>query len=111
MKIHSKFFGAVFFTACLASSWPAFGGTPADAPKAKSECLAAGGEWRKHPIGRDEECLLPTKDGGKVCRTSDDCQSLCMETSDGKRSCEPFVGKRKCIELTPHGTARTTCVN
>ena len=51
----------------------------APAPQDKAACTAQGGTWtekggRGHPAG----CRLPTKDGGKACTDSAQCEGACV---------------------------------
>jgi len=71
--------------ACLARP------TTACLAQMKASCVQAGGKWEGHIIGRGRlwGCNLPTKDGGKVCKTSSDCESACvpMDSSSPSSAC------------------------
>jgi hypothetical protein len=44
-------------------------------------CLEMGGKW--DVLGKvGPGCNLPTEDGGKVCHDSEQCESLCLATTD-----------------------------
>lgn len=57
--------------------------------RTKAECLAQGGQWGWPGIPHQEEpddfqgtCIRRTSDAGKVCTSSNDCQGLCLATSE-----------------------------
>jgi hypothetical protein len=78
-------------------------------PTTEAACVARGGEWIfAGPQKVTKYCFLQTKDGGKACKTSRDCQSECIEVSKGSTQCaSTFSG---CFEPTGRGTV-TQCVN
>ena len=43
-------------------------------PSSKESCEAAGGKWE----GGINECNMPTKDAGKACYESNDCEGTCI---------------------------------
>ncbi len=50
----------------------------------KAACQAAGGIWTGQIIGRGRlwGCNFPTKDGGKPCKTKNDCQVACIPNKE-----------------------------
>lgn len=42
------------------------------------QCKAQGGVWRKAGMAGQTVCDLPTKDSGKVCSDSSECESICI---------------------------------
>lgn len=48
----------------------------------RAQCLALKGTWRKVGVQQLEACDVPTHDGGKACRSSDECESLCVANAD-----------------------------
>jgi hypothetical protein len=46
----------------------------------KEECKLLGGKWLGEVIGRGRQwgCERPTKDGGKSCTDSSQCESTCL---------------------------------
>jgi hypothetical protein len=70
-------------------------------PKTEDECLQKGGVWKKPGPRPTEECNLPTKDAGKICSGSNECEGVCLAdlTSDqisrGMRG-KLFQTKGKC---------------
>ena len=91
---------------------PAIAGSPPvkklTLPKTKVQCLAAGGEWiLQGPQMVTHGCMLKTGDGGKSCKTSAQCQAVCIEYSGGNHCAEYVDG---CYSPTGRGTV-TQCVN
>jgi hypothetical protein len=77
-------------------------------PTTEAACVARGGDWIfARPRNATKYCFLQTTDGGKACKGSRDCQSECVETSQGNQCASTFSG---CFEPTGHGTV-TQCVN
>ncbi len=77
-------------------------------PETQVRCVAAGGDWvAPGPDKIISGCLLLTKDGGKKCVTSADCQGKCVEHQDGNRCAVSVSG---CFEETGRDTV-TQCVN
>lgn len=48
----------------------------------QEECATVGGTWRKVGMLRTEACDIPTKDAGKACRDSAECESVCVADPD-----------------------------
>ena len=77
-------------------------------PKTEAACVLRGGEWIfAGPQNITKYCFLQTSDGGKACKSSNQCQSECVEAPDGNRCASTFSG---CFEPTGRGTV-TQCVN
>ena len=77
-------------------------------PKTEARCLAAGGKWiLLGPQMVAHGCMLKSKDGGKSCATSAQCQGECVEHSDGN-TCAAYIDG--CYTPTGRGTV-TQCVN
>jgi hypothetical protein len=45
--------------------------------RAQEACRLCRGSWGPRGIGRYPSCACPTKDGGKVCRISSECEDRC----------------------------------
>lgn len=77
-------------SACITKAPPAFAAKP-PLPKTEAACVAKGGEWiLAGPQNVARYCFLKTTDGGKACKTSNQCQSECVERKEGgacQRSC------------------------
>jgi hypothetical protein len=73
-------------------------------PKTKDDCLQAGGTWSKPGPRPTEECNLPTKDAGKICSGSNECEGVCLadltsdQLSQGMRG-KMFQTKGKCSSV------------
>lgn len=77
-------------------------------PATEAACLARGGEWIfAGPQNITKYCFLKTRDGGKACSTSAQCESECVERETGNVCAEYFSG---CFAPTGRGTV-TQCVN
>lgn len=47
-------------------------------PRTKESCEARGGTWYAHYGETIDVCVMPFKDGGKKCTSSDECQGNCV---------------------------------
>jgi hypothetical protein len=47
-------------------------------PATPEACKACNGQWGRHGLANVEGCLCRTKDAGKVCKTTKDCESQCV---------------------------------
>jgi hypothetical protein len=73
--------------------------TVVEFPKTQEDCLANGGIWKKVGIYPNPICNIPTKDGGKECASSNDCEGSCLAvlTDDQRRSL--MKGENSGIEV------------
>jgi hypothetical protein len=77
-------------------------------PKTEAECIASGGQWIfAGPQNVVKYCLIFTRDAGKSCKNSSQCQSECVEKDTGNVCADTFNG---CFQATGRGTV-TQCVN
>ena len=78
MKINLLLIGCLFFSALSYAD----GGKvrwKSDIPKTESECLEKKGYWGKVGLfGRSPECVISTKDAGKECSNTEDCEGYCV---------------------------------
>ena len=60
--------------------------TPKNTPKAPInslvDCTTAGGEWKKVGLAGNLACVLKTKDAGKSCTDSSQCEERCLAGID-----------------------------
>jgi hypothetical protein len=49
-----------------------------DIPRTKESCEARGGTWYPHYGETIDVCVMPFKDGGKKCTSSDECEGNCV---------------------------------
>lgn len=47
-------------------------------PRTKESCEARGGTWYAHYGETIDVCVMPFKDGGKKCTSSDQCEGSCV---------------------------------
>ena len=47
-------------------------------PPEGAACEARGGVWRPFGLAGSWRCNMPTRDAGRSCRDSDECQSVCV---------------------------------
>ncbi|MBU0762373.1 MAG: hypothetical protein KKD39_05055, partial [Candidatus Altiarchaeota archaeon] len=47
-------------------------------PKNKIDCEALGGRWGRMGLYPEEICNLKTKDGGRICMDSSECEGICI---------------------------------
>jgi len=62
-------------------------------PKDEISCASASGVWKKIGIRLREECNLPTTDGGKICESSNVCESVCLAELTDEQRREGMKGK------------------
>ncbi|MBI4094880.1 MAG: hypothetical protein HY435_01655 [Candidatus Liptonbacteria bacterium] len=71
----------------------------------KAQCETAGGEWGQFGATKVEQCNYPTRDAGKACRSSDECEGDCFaELTEGEKV---RVASGEEIRKTGRCTART----
>lgn len=75
----------------------------------RTACERTGGRWGLRAGDSLFVCYRETRDAGKLCRTADDCQGLCLARS---RTCSPITPFLGCHEvLTDAGLPATLCVD
>lgn len=84
-----------------------------DPPLLKSEawiaCEKRGGVWERAAAGSAAFCQMPTRDGGKQCRRSTDCEGYCLARSG---TCAPVTPLLGCQDiLNENGRMLTQCIN
>jgi hypothetical protein len=62
-------------------------------PKDKESCEKIGGIWKRPGPRPTEECNLPTKDAGKVCSGSSQCEGVCLAELSADDLREGMKGK------------------
>jgi hypothetical protein len=82
-------------------------------PLLKSEawiaCEKRGGVWERAAAGSAAFCQMPTRDGGKQCRRSTDCEGYCLARSG---TCAPVTPLLGCQDiLNENGRMLTQCIN
>ncbi|WP_102226072.1 hypothetical protein [Acidimangrovimonas sediminis] len=71
-------------------------------------CLASGGVW-SHEDGKARVCIHYTKDAGKICTRSSECDGACLARSGTCSPVKPLLGCQSI--LTDSGMRMTQCVN
>lgn len=72
----------------------------------EKSCLDRGGKWKFYGELQKEGCSVPTKDHGKFCSDSAECEGACIaeldatQKSELKRGGRRFGLKGKCSEWT-----------
>jgi len=112
MKVHVKwvvFFAVVALATCAAqASSPSSQPKKLEVPRTQQACLAKGGDWIPVMPGNPTYyCFMLTSDGGKPCKNSKGCESVCIEAPHGNKCAATYTG---CFTPTGHGTV-TQCVN
>jgi hypothetical protein len=80
-------------------------------PKGRAQitCEKGGGRWTTIGDGAGQSCVRKTRDGGKSCKTEDQCDGQCLARS---RTCAPFDPLWGCNEvLQGDGRRVTLCLN
>jgi hypothetical protein len=69
-------------TECEAAggTWDHGGGRPRCIDDTAEKCHARGGSWSREGRLQYLTCVMPTKDGGKVCSDSSECEQECLYT-------------------------------
>ena len=86
--------------------------------EARTQCIAKGGEWYGHELGRGRlaGCITATNDGGKLCHDSSECQSFCLadwtlgSTSGFKGRCYGKSDYRGC-GIILMGESEVQCID
>ncbi|MBN1494628.1 hypothetical protein JW911_02740 [Candidatus Peregrinibacteria bacterium] len=63
-------------------------------PKDKESCEAANGIWGYIGLSPVEQCNLKTSDGGKECKSSDECEGTCLGEIQSLHNSEKLMGKK-----------------
>lgn len=106
---------AADFWRCTEGRWTAIGqprhpmpehpcGTRLAVPREQAGCEAAGGRWGPAGLFPAPICRVPTRDGGRVCADSGECEGECLAAPtpaerDRLRSGRPIAATGTC---TPH---------
>ena len=102
MKVVARWPGALLAIACLfafASASSVAKDKP-QVPKAEAECKAKGGNWTALGLpspGETKVCDLKATDAGRQCRSSKQCEGVCLAPeaaktgSKARGQCSPFV--------------------
>ena len=90
-----------------------FGRSGAELRTEEQQCMAEGGDFRQGGLSGAKMCFLQTKDSGKSCQRSTDCESLCLISEDtGKGQCaaeKPLFG---CFDmLDENGERIALCID
>jgi len=70
---------ACYNTAPTETTTPA---KPAGPISSQADCTAAGGKWEQVGLAGSLACVLKTKDAGKSCTDSSQCEERCLATAD-----------------------------
>lgn len=62
-------------------------------PKTASDCAVAGGLWQRVGLLQQFACVLNTKDAGKSCTDSKQCESACILQDPKIKAGQPAVGQ------------------
>lgn len=93
----------------LASCREGAGGREAPLPDPLAEatraCERSGGRMVKSGIANAQVCLSETRDSGKMCRASSDCEGECLARSGTCAPANPMFG---CHEVLMDNGARAT---
>ena len=68
-------------------------------PNNQTECLARGGTWKAMGIFPEEICNLPTKDGGKSCSSSNECEGSCLAVLNNDEQSALMKGDKKGMKV------------
>ncbi len=94
-------------------------------PKDEAGCASMSGVWKKLGPRPTEECNLPTTDAGKKCRSSKECEGVCLAklTKDQMRKgmsgrkfktlgqCSEWIKVLGCQAFVYQGWAKVVCVD
>jgi hypothetical protein len=94
-------------------------------PQDEIACASLSGVWKKLGTRPFEECNLPTTDGGKICRASEECEGVCLaelseeqkkEGLNGRKfktlgKCSSWIKVLGCQVYVYQGWAQVVCVD
>ncbi|WP_083952102.1 MULTISPECIES: hypothetical protein [Rhodobacter] len=72
----------------------------------KGLCEAGGGQWAS--LGGAQYCVTRTKDAGRSCRASTDCEGACLARSMTCAPAKPLLGCNEVLSST--GLRGTECI-
>ena len=73
---------SLLLTACYETTPKPPPTTPSAPIKNEADCSTAGGEWKKVGLAGSLACVLKTKDAGKSCTDSSQCEERCLAMPD-----------------------------
>jgi len=74
----------------------------------KAACADRGGRWGQGGGGGRFVCYTDTRDAGRSCTSSNDCEGLCLARS---ASCAPVTPLFGCNDVLTGGGQATICVD
>jgi len=82
-------------------------------PRSAAACVKSGGFWAHGPWG-EEVCQRITRDAGKKCRTTADCEGACVgqagrESGDLVGECSPEVVIFGCHQILERRSSNHVC--
>lgn len=57
----------------------------------EAQCAEQKGEWAPPAEGKPAECMLPTTDAGKICRSNSQCTVACVSKVDPRYAKNRYV--------------------
>lgn len=76
----------------------------------KIECENQGGEYIEQGLSQSLTCVMPTKDFGKECIDSSECEGLCI-SENNKGVCSEKDTNFGCNEILENGEIVTICID
>jgi hypothetical protein len=82
-------------------------------PKSADDCKAKGGHWLQFG-GGDFYCHIETTDAGNACKSSSECQGICLAANTEHNplihnACSAAIRLFGCYQEVGNGQKNTTC--
>ena len=108
---------AVVALACIAVFVPSadsYGTKIAALPRSSEACHVAGGQWRLFRESGQFACAIRTRDAGRSCRSSSDCQGVCIAAHStyntlSSNACSAEVLVLGCVDEADGANIRRIC--
>lgn len=89
-----------------------------DAIGSPEECSRVGGSWKRQPVSEEAYfCELKTRDAGKACADTSDCEGYCVPDRDDMGIGAPVAGRCSvtvllwCSSYVAKGRLAEACVD
>ncbi|MCT4558026.1 MAG: hypothetical protein N4A61_08210 [Pelagimonas sp.] len=80
-----------------------------EAKQLEQSCAAAGGKII-HAFG-GLSCSMPTKDAGKACTDTFDCEGMCLGDAQTGGQCSQYTDMLGCHSILEKGEAMEICID
>lgn len=83
LKLSCVFASLLMLFSCVAEPAKELG-VEAQQIASQSQCVSVGGRWGRACMAQSEFCFVPSKDAGKGCNDSSECENRCLKAEPGQ---------------------------